>query len=196
MSDGQLIKEHGPVFAGYGVYSMATTHDNKWLFAGSTKGHLVQICLESQEVVHDYGIIHGDSIECLQTTRDSKWLLTGSHDGRVQRISIENKEVDNDFGEVSDGQMIRSMKITADGEKLLVGDKQGKLTLISSTDGEVINGFGGSHEYYISAIVMGADEKTFFTSSRDGALKQWNLEDNSLVTDHGNIIDDILCLCL
>jgi hypothetical protein len=66
------------------------------------------------------------------------------------------------------------MKITADGEKLLVGDLEGHLRLISSRDGEVIKCFGRVSGYYISGIMISADEKFFFVSSSVGVLKQWN----------------------
>jgi hypothetical protein len=88
------------------------------------------------------------------------------------------------------------MKITADDEKLLVGDQEGHLKLISLIDGAVIKDFGRAHHDMITGIAIRADQKLFFTASRDGVLKQWNYQDNTLVRDHGNIMDDIHCLCL
>jgi hypothetical protein len=80
------------------VLSIITTPDKKYLFSASRGGHLKQISLESQPVLHDYGEIHHRSIFCLETTRDSKWLITWSFDKNVKRISVENREVDKDFG--------------------------------------------------------------------------------------------------
>jgi hypothetical protein len=170
-----MIIDYGPIF-GDGLESITTTPDNKWLFAASTAGHLKQICLKSQKVVHDYGQIHGTSIKCLETTRDSKWLLTGGYDGHVKRISVKNKEVDKDFGEVTHSQ-ISSMKITPDNEKLVVGDFACFLKLISSRDGELIKDFGQQFDYGgITGIVIAADQKSFFTSSYYGKLKQtWHV---------------------
>jgi hypothetical protein len=82
-----MIKDHGQLFhdgirkrleAPSGIKSMVTTPDSKYLFAASVRGQLKQICVESQEVVHDYGKIHSSQIYCLQKTRDSKYLITGS----------------------------------------------------------------------------------------------------------------------
>jgi hypothetical protein len=86
VSDGRMIKDHGQLFhdgirkkfiSPGGIKSMVTTPDSKYLFAASVRGQLKQMCIESQEVVHDYGKIHGSHISCLQTTRDSKYLITG-----------------------------------------------------------------------------------------------------------------------
>jgi hypothetical protein len=74
VSDGRIVKDYGRLFSS-GIASMIITADNKYLFAGGGRGHLMQICLESQKVVHDYGQIYNSSINCLQTTRDSKYLI-------------------------------------------------------------------------------------------------------------------------
>jgi hypothetical protein len=57
-----MIKDYGVIFEGEGVFSMIISPDNRNLFAASIGGQLKQICLESQEVVHDYGKIHDDRI--------------------------------------------------------------------------------------------------------------------------------------
>jgi WD40 repeat protein len=88
--DGKMIKDYGVVFGDGGVWSITTTPDNEWFFAASRLGHLKQMSLESQQVVHDYGKIHEHPVTCLETTRDSKWLITGSRDNHVRRISVEN----------------------------------------------------------------------------------------------------------
>jgi WD40 repeat protein len=80
---GQTIKDSGAIFENYGKQSITTTPDNKWLFAAGLEGHLKQISLKTQQVVHDYGKIHDEEIIRLQTTRDSKWLITGSADMHV-----------------------------------------------------------------------------------------------------------------
>ena len=84
------------------------------------------------------------------------------------------------------------MKITVEDEKLLVGDCEGHLKLISSRDGKVIKRFGQVHDYEISGIMITVDQKFFFTSSKYGALKQWNYEDTTLVRDHGKI-NNFIC---
>jgi hypothetical protein len=95
MKNGQMIKDYGIVFDNDGVFSIITTPDIKYLFAGSSVGgRLKQISLESQEVVHDYGKIHDGTIACLETTRDTKWLIIDSNDKHVYRISVENREVE------------------------------------------------------------------------------------------------------
>jgi hypothetical protein len=88
------------------------------------------------------------------------------------------------------------MKITADGEKLLVGDNLGHLKLVSLRDGELIKEFGHILGCGITGIVITADQKFFFTSSFDGVLKQSNYGDNTLVRDHGKIMDGSFFLCL
>jgi hypothetical protein len=71
------------------------------------------------------------------------------------------------------------------------------LKLISLSEGEVIKDFGQVHNAYISGIMITVDQKSFFTSSGDGGLKQWSYEDNTLVRDHGQIMsDNIYSLCL
>jgi WD40 repeat protein len=102
VSDGQMVKDYGPIFGNYEVRLIITTPDNKYLFAASTGGHLKQISLETQQLVHDYGKIHDRRISCLETTRDSKWLIIGGFDKHVKRISIKNRQVDKDFGQVCD----------------------------------------------------------------------------------------------
>jgi WD40 repeat protein len=196
VSDGQMVKDYGALFE-RGIASITTTPDNKYLFAGSDKGHLKQICLERREVVHDYGKIHDDGIICLETTRDSKWLISGSHDGHVKRISVENRQVDKDFGQISQKE-IRTIKITADDANLFVGDSYGHLKLISLIEGKVIQDFGMIFDCNsFTGIIITVDQKFFFTSSGDGELKQWNYEDNTLISDHGEITNagiDSLCL--
>ena len=88
------------------------------------------------------------------------------------------------------------MKIGADDDKLLVGDYFGYLRLVSSTDGELIKDFGELYDDAITGIIITLDQKFFFTSSCDGALKQWNYEDNTLVKLHGEIPDLVASLCL
>jgi hypothetical protein len=68
-----MIKDYGAIFGSYKVLTITTTPDNKWLFAASNEGHLKQISLESQQVVHNYGQIHDLGITRLETTRDSRW---------------------------------------------------------------------------------------------------------------------------
>jgi WD40 repeat protein len=116
-----MVKDYGALFGDSGIKSIITTPDKRFLFAGSYEGHLKQICLESQEVVHDYGKIHNDVICCLETTRDSKWLVTASNDAHVKRFSVESREVDKDFGQSIEYE-IDSLKIMAESEKLFVGD--------------------------------------------------------------------------
>jgi WD40 repeat protein len=191
---GQEIKDLGTIFGDGEIMTMVTTPDNKYLFAASRKGHLKQISLESQQVVHDYGKIHDDGIGCLETTRDSKWLLTGSNDQHIKRFSVEKREFDKDFGKVGT-QVISKIKITADVGKLLVGNG-GYFDLISSKDGELIKAFGKIHENFMTGIMITSDQKLFFTSSFNGVLKEWNNEDNTLVRDHGKIMDRIWSMCL
>ena len=67
-----MIKDYDPIFE-CGVVSMITTPNKKWLFFASYGGHLKQISLETQQVVHDYRQIHGHQIQghqitCLETT--------------------------------------------------------------------------------------------------------------------------------
>ena len=57
VSDGRMVKHCRGIF-GITVWSMIATPDNKYLFvSGRVNGdpYLRQICLKSQEVVHDYG---------------------------------------------------------------------------------------------------------------------------------------------
>jgi hypothetical protein len=135
-----MIKDYGAIFQNDGVASIITTPDNKYLFVGSTLGYLKQICLESQEIVHNYWGIHGNWITCLQTTRDSKYVITDGNYGCVKRVSIEKRVVEKDFGRVfADG--ITAMKISPGGEKLFLGDYLGNFKLMSSTDGTTIKNF-------------------------------------------------------
>jgi hypothetical protein len=93
-----MIKDYGAMLENVGVESIITTADNKWLFAASNEGHMKQISLKSQQVVHDYGQIHDDGISWLEITRDSKWLITSSYDEHVKRISVKERQVDKDSG--------------------------------------------------------------------------------------------------
>ena len=62
MSDGRKIIQYPNLFQRGGISSMVTSPDKKYLFVGESGGDgcgsLKQICIESQQVVHDYGIIH------------------------------------------------------------------------------------------------------------------------------------------
>jgi hypothetical protein len=80
---------------------------------------------------------------------------------------------------------------------LLVGDNLGHMKLISARDGELIQDLGKVHDDQITGIMRTADKKFFFTSTFDGKLKQWNYEDNTLIRDHGKIMNTrIWSLCL
>jgi WD40 repeat protein len=194
VSDGRLVKHYLRLFEN-GIGSMITTPDSNFFFA-SSEGKLKQICLESQEVVHDYGQTHDSGYCILQTTRDSKYLMIGGPGNHVKRISIENRAVETDFGQVCD-RAITAMKISADETKIFLGEDHSNLKLISLTDGTIIKDFGNVHNYgEINGIVMTADEKFFFTSSRNGRLKQWNYGDTTLVVDYRQITGKIHCLCL
>jgi WD40 repeat protein len=191
-----MVKDYGAVFKNCGVSSMTITPDNKYLFVGGYEGNLKQFSLESQQVVHDYGLIHEDLIFCLETTRDSKWLYTGSYDRFVIRISIENRQVDEYLGPIS-RYGISAMKITADEKKLLVEDNLGHLKLLSLRNGELIKDYGCLFAVGgITGIVITADQKFLFTSSSDNVLKQWNYEDITLVRDYGKITNKISSLCI
>jgi WD40 repeat protein len=120
-------------------------------------------------------------------------LITGSYDKHVKRISVDNRQVDKDFGQFCD-YSINRIKVTADGEKLFVGDSIGLLKLISLIDGQVIKDFGQVHDG-ITGIMITEDQKSFFTSSNNGTFKQWNYNDNTLVRDHGKIINRSFSLC-
>jgi WD40 repeat protein len=197
---GKMIIDYGRNF---GFESIITTPDNKWLFASCREGYLMQICLKSQQVVHDYGQIHDQdlepfiggvysSIRCFETTRDSKWLFTGGIDGHVKRISVENRAVDQDFWKVCE-HWVLSMKITPDNEKLLVGGNLGELKLISSKDGDLIKDFGYYPDGWITGIVIAVDLMSFFRCSDKGALKQTyhsglplSISANKKISSHGD----------
>jgi hypothetical protein len=157
-----MIKDYSALIR-HGIWSMITTPDGKYLFAGGDFGKLMQICVESLEVVHDYGQVQDDHISCLQTTRDSKYVITGAG-MRVKRISIEDRAVDKDFGPVCP-DYITAMKISGDQDKLFIGDLFGNLRLMSLADGTLIKDFGKSHDGEITRIVITLDEKFFLTSS-------------------------------
>ena len=192
VNDGRVIKLYRRLFDG-GVMSLITTPDNKFLFAAGTYD-VKQINVESKKVVHHYKGIHDEEIICMQTTGDSKYVLTGSFDRRVKRISVNDRAVEKDYGRVSD-LYITAMTISADEKKLFLGDFGGNLKLISLKTGKTIKHFGIVHDW-MSGIVITADEKSFFTSSRDGLFKQWNYGDRLLVRDYGETAPHIRCLCL
>jgi hypothetical protein len=208
-----MIKVYGPMFENgpmhdHGVASMTTTADNEWLFVAGKRGHLKQISLASQEVVHDYGKIQYVGIECLESTRDSKWLIFASYwASEAKKILIEHRVDDKDFFE-GYFRNINAIKITTDGKKMLLGHDRGHLKLISLTGGELLKDFGKVFDDEITGIVIKSDKKFFFTSSISGELKQWNykgtligdygrIAKGTFIGDFGKITDHpILCLCL
>jgi WD40 repeat protein len=187
-----MTKDFGEIF-GDGVFAITLTPDNKWLFAATHRGHLKQICLETQEVVMDFGRVHMKHVTCFETTSDSKWLISGGLDRGIKRISVENKEVDKVL--VQGFDMFTSLKITADGEKLLVGDQKGGFRLLSQTDGTEIDQIGFGHDGSVNAIAITSDQKFWFTSTGEGTLEQWDSKENSSFKDHGKIADSISSLC-
>ncbi len=76
---------------------MITTLDNKYAFVGLVGSSLVQICIDSQTIIKDYGEIHGDIIRSMAVTTDSNVLITYGDDMRVKKFSIESQEVVKDF---------------------------------------------------------------------------------------------------
>ena len=87
------------------------------------------------------------------------------------------------------------MKISADEQKLFLAHGDGNLKLMSLIDGTTIKDFGQIHDEQITAIVITADEKFFFTSSYDGELKQWKYGDLTLVRYCEKFNDAILSMC-
>ena len=53
VSDGRMIKNYRLLMP-CGIRSIITTPDSKYLFAGDNDGYLIQICIESQEIAHNY----------------------------------------------------------------------------------------------------------------------------------------------
>jgi WD40 repeat protein len=162
ISDGCVIKHYERLFHG-GIASIITTPDSKYLIAGGGSGDLIQICVESQEVVHEYTKIHIERMNCMQITRDSKYLITCAGSS-FKKISIANRALEKDFGHVFGSEII-AMKITADQKKLFLGGRKGNLKLMSLTHVTTIKVFRRVHEDWITGIVLTADEKFFLTSS-------------------------------
>jgi WD40 repeat protein len=53
------------------IESVATTHDNKHVFAGTWYGQILQICVDSQKFIYEYQNFH-NAITTMALTRDNK----------------------------------------------------------------------------------------------------------------------------
>jgi hypothetical protein len=74
-----------------------TTPDNKYAFVGLVGGSRVQICIDSQTIIKDYGEIHADIIRSMAVTTESNFMIICGDNMRVKKISIESQEVVKDF---------------------------------------------------------------------------------------------------
>ena len=82
-----LVKAY--ILRGY-ISSIAITPDNKHVFIGSHKGTLVQMCIETQEVIKDYGRLHCAPICSMVVTGGSEFLVTTDDHGRTNKICVES----------------------------------------------------------------------------------------------------------
>lgn len=201
----------------HNIQSVATTNDNKHVFAGLEHGDINQICVVSQKVIKNYGSIH-TKLTTMTVTRDNKFQIIGWEDQNLTKISIPDRQVVMDFGK-NNLRFIESVHILPGDDSALVYDRDCYLKLIDLAHGDTIKDFGKAHrgwancEYANSqSMLVTRDGEHLFTiasgnipTTRFGEhkvkiasglaqMKQWSVRGRRLVCDLGDLCQGIWCI--
>jgi hypothetical protein len=172
-----MLKDFKRVYDGP-IQCLLVTTDSKSLFIGGKQGSLVQISIETNALLKNYGKIYDSEIVSMQVTANSHYLLAvPDEDTEIKKISVQKMVVLKDSVPCKVGGIIERSSITADSNNLwVVSGKQ--LILISLKDGQVLERCDRAHFRDITSMVQTNGNTFLFTATGKGELKQWSAKES------------------
>lgn len=193
--DHELVKEY--LFV-EDVFSVVTTFDGKYAFAGISDGSVHQICVDSQTVIKDYGQIHHNfSICTMALPRDNNFFITGGNDPHVRKTSIPNRKVVQG-SDITIPNRIRTMQLAPGNEILFVCHGFCNLKSIDLTDGTSKLDFETDKTakgHGLKKILVTRDGGYMYTISNLSEFKRWSVWGRALVQDFGHLKTKIRLIC-
>jgi hypothetical protein len=121
--------------------------------------------LQKQEVVKDYGKIHG-RIKSITITSDDKYLWTSGFEenSHVKSFSVRHGQMIKDYGAIFQ-RGVRSIITTADKKYIFAASYEGHLKQISPESQEVVHDYGKIHDYSITCLETTRNSKWLITGS-------------------------------
>lgn len=180
------------------VTSMDISHDEKYLFVSDNKVNLIQIDLQKKdENLINYGKVfetcqvHAEEMaSSLAVT--SKFVFISMTRGKLKQYSIQDQSVFRNWG-----------KIFKSGIALICATKNEKYLFVASLTGDIRQFYmqytkdsnihmnkklENTHkDMEITAMVIDYNDTYLFTADIKGNLKQWNIEEQELHSDWGNL---------
>ena len=211
----KLEKDWGQIH-NIGIWSIALTRDEEFVFTGDSDGFQKQWDLDSQLQIKDFGKVHDGAIFHILITTDNKTMFT------CDKISLSNtklqnnldvstvkpmftedkekdcfEEVDNRFkNKTQNLQDISQTKMNCH-TRILDNIKQENLIQWDLVTMTIKKEWGAIHEHSLFSINVSMDSKYMFTGDQCGYMKQWDLKTGNLVKDYGKIHkDSILSTCI
>jgi WD40 repeat protein len=181
---------HKPMSA---IWTMATTPDNKSLFAANEYGHLKQFSVKDGSLLKDYGVVHSDSLSSLTITNDGKWLFTSSISGEFKKWDVSKQSLVKDFGKIypKENNWIFAITSSPDSKNVFVSSSNwtiGVMSQWSAADEKMVRDYGTVFDTHsFRSLVVTRDGKFVFTASDQGNLKQYGVADGALVKDYGAV---------
>lgn len=118
----ELIEEHKMNYDGT-ITAMKQSPCSKYLFAGSTSGHVKQWCTRFKKSMKDYkNVAKNTAITALHVSEDSRFLFIGTHKGELIIMNIEDQRVVCRYPNVSKGSIV-SISGSRDGKWVLTCDR-------------------------------------------------------------------------
>jgi WD40 repeat protein len=179
---------HKPMSA---IWTMASTPDNKSLFAANEYGHLKQFSVTSGSLLKDFGIVHSDSLSSLTITPDGAYLFTSSISGELKKWSIPQQVLLKDFGKIypKENNWIFAINSSPDSQNIFVSSSNWTLGVMSQWsvhEEKMVRDYGtvfDSHSF--RSLVVSRDGGSVFGGSDQGTLKQYDVNGGGLVRDWG-----------
>lgn len=177
------------------VKAIAISPDgNNVALGGENKYILIRNAKDGKELL-EYAE-HNDTVNDIQYSQDGKMIGSVSDDGVLNlwnsstgenifsyKNSIVISEEKNvnigghvnfSFGKNNSNNGINSLSFSADGKYVAFGSENGSINIIDIVSKQVTT--IGAHKDEITKLIFGKDDKSLYSSSEDGTIKEWNIE--------------------
>jgi WD40 repeat protein len=154
------------------ILSLALSHDNQFLFSGTSSGRIDQWDLANRKLVKWKQTPHVWNIESLQVSPDGKYFFAG----RVNGIVVWEINSDTNFFILGDiKETATSLAISADSLRLFAGYNSGAIRVWDLKTRLIVAKFS-EHRGSVTKLALSPDERNLYSGSEDGTIREWNLE--------------------
>lgn len=146
-------------------------------------GNLLQFCLRKKNLICNWRDEFEDMIACFKVSKDNRYIYVAYGVGKMRKYGVETREMVKNYGQIA-GNQIWSIDVDKNEEFLFVLPLEGPLVQFCTA----IN-FQRNWDRNIVCFRLTRNGKYLFGQDEDNHLKQWNVQDQSLVHDWKTLHD-------